>query len=210
MGSLEGVGVMPLSSMIIDREMPVFDVRIAAHLIVDAPPDVVLRAARELDFTTVRTPLLATAMWARGVPDRLRGRAAEPPRRLVLAEGVGLPGWLMLGETDDEVAFGAVGRFWKPSIEWRDVDRSEFAGFAETGWGRIACNFSVRDYGATRTLLSYECRTATTDAESRRRFANYWIAIKPFVAHIMRATVHNIGNAAQQPTAEGVSERKFQ
>jgi hypothetical protein len=42
------------------------------------------------------------------------------------------------------------------------------------------------------TLLSYECRTLTTDPESRRRFLRYWWVIRPFVGHIMRATVTTI------------------
>ena len=69
-----------------------------------------------------------------------------------------------------EIAFGAVGKFWQPVIEWRDVPRAEFNGFAEPGWGKIAANFCVLPYGERSTLLSYECRTVTTDPESRRRF----------------------------------------
>jgi hypothetical protein len=41
----------------------------------------------------------------------------------------------------------AVGKFWQPVIEWRDVPRAEFNGFAEPGWGKIAANFSVLPYG---------------------------------------------------------------
>ena len=76
---------------------------------------------------------------------------------------------MILGErAGTEIAFGAVGVFWHPQIEWHDVARDDFAAFAEPGFGKIACNFSVRPYGAGATLLSYECRTATTDDESRR------------------------------------------
>ncbi|GAY13516.1 hypothetical protein [Mycobacterium sp. shizuoka-1] len=99
----------------------------------------------------------------------------------------------MLGERDGaEIAFGAVGRFWQPVIEWRSVDPTTFRGFDEPGWGKIAANFSVRPYGPGATLLSYECRTATTDPRSRRRFARYWWLIRPFVAHILRATLRQI------------------
>jgi hypothetical protein len=88
----------------------------------------------------------------------------------------------------------AVGKFWQPVIEWRDVPRAEFNGFAEPGWwGTIASNFSVLPYGERSTLLSYECRTLTTDPESRRRFLRYWWVIRPpLVGHIMRATATTI------------------
>ena len=56
-------------------------------------------------------------------------------------------------------------------------------------------------YGAHRTLLTYECRTQTTDADSRQRFLRYWWLIRPFVAHIMRATVATI--AAHASTDAG-------
>ena len=52
-------------------------------------------------------------------------------------------------------------------------------------------------YGAGATLLSYECRTITTDAESRRKFARYWWLMRPFIAHIFRATVRTIRDNAE-------------
>jgi hypothetical protein len=111
----------------------------------------------------------------------------------VIADGTGLPGWLLLGERiGREIAFGAVGKFWQPVIEWRDVPLADFASFTEPGWGKIAANFSVLPYGQSSTLLSYECRTITTDLESRRQFLRYWWLIRPFVRHIMRATLKKI------------------
>lgn len=191
-----GLGVvqsMDQEQMIIDRQLPEYDVVLAVHKIVEADLSSTFTAARELDFLTVRTPLLDGAMWLRGLPDRLRHRAPPPLAKLTLADGAGLPGWLVLGMSEDrELAFGAVGAFWRANIEWRDVPLAEFRDFSEPGWGKIACNFTVRAYGAGRTLLSYECRTATTDAASRRQFARYWWLIRPFVAHIMRAAVSTI------------------
>ena len=150
----------------------------------------------------MRTPLLAVSMWIRGLPQRWSGTAAPALPRLVVADG-GLPGWLMLGERPDrEIAFGAVGKFWQPVIEWRDVAQADFSGFAEPGWGKIAANFSVLPYGESSTLLSYECRTVTTDPESRQRFLRYWWLIRPFVGHIMRATVNQIkANAESSASA---------
>jgi hypothetical protein len=189
-------GAAPL---IIDAAMPTFDVSIAEHIIVRADPATTFRAARELDFLTVRTPLLDAAMWVRGLPARVTRQAATPPPRLVLAEGDELPGWAVLGEQPDrELAFGAVGKFWQPSIEWRDTPAEEFARFAEPGWGKIAASFSVLPYGDDATLLSYECRTVTTDAEARRDFARYWRLVRPFIAHIFRATVRTIRDDAER------------
>jgi hypothetical protein len=188
---------MTTETMIIDEQLPRYDVVCRAHRIVEADAETTWRAAAELDFMTVHTPLMDAAMWVRGLPARLRGKAPPTPARLSLAAGDGLPGWLPLGERKGvETAFGAVGRFWVGTIEWRDVPLTQFAGFDEPGYGKIACNLSVRPYGADRTLLTYECRVATTDPTSHRRFRRYWTVVDPFVAHIMRATVKQIGRDA--------------
>ncbi|MFI5054750.1 MAG: hypothetical protein ACHQDE_10340, partial [Acidimicrobiia bacterium] len=72
-----------------------------------------------------------------------------------------------------------------------------FAAFAEPGWGKIAADFSVVAHGERATLLTYECRTATTDPESHRRFMRYWWIVRPFVGHIFRATLATIREQAE-------------
>ncbi len=108
-------------------------------------------------------------------------------------------------EPGHEIVFGAIGVFWTPTIRWNvAVAPEEFAGFGQPGWGKIACSYSVRPYGARRTLLTYECRTLTTDEGSRRDFERYWWLIRPFVQHIMNATVRTIAarvEASGEPTA---------
>jgi hypothetical protein len=185
--------------MIIDRQLPTYDVVVTEHLTVDAEPMTAFTAARELDFLSVRAPLMDAAMWMRGLPVRLRGRSVPPLPRLMLAQGIGLPGWLSLGErTGRELAFGAVGTFWQPTIKWRNVPEGEFAAFDEPGWGKIACNFTFLPAGSG-TIITYECRTATTDPMSRRRFARYWWLIRPFAAYIMRAALRTIAAEAVRP-----------
>jgi hypothetical protein len=185
--------------LVVDEVMPRFDVSIAEHVIVRAAPSVTFRAALDLDFLRVHTPLLDAAMWARDLPRRVRRRPALAPPRLVLGRGDPLPGWLILGqEPDHEIAFGAIGRFWQPDITWRDVELDEFAAFAEPGWGKVAASFVVTPYGADASLLTYECRTTTTDVSSRRLFARYWRIVRPFVAHILRATVRTIRDNAER------------
>jgi hypothetical protein len=179
--------------MIIDEYLPRYDTAIAEHIVVDADPDATWRTARDLDLLRVHTPLMDAAMWARGLPARLRRRPEPVVKRLSLSDGGALPGWLILGEREgEETAFGAVGKFWQGTIEWRDVPVARFTQFAEPGYGKIACNFSVRPYGHRQTLLSYECRVATTDERARRKFARYWWVVRPFVGHIMRATLATI------------------
>ncbi|MEE2030906.1 hypothetical protein [Rhodococcus chondri] len=181
---------------LLDVHLPAYDVVLTEHLTVEADVATVFRAAQNLDFLTVRTPLLATAFFIRGLPARLSGKPSpELPALRLFADpsSAGLPGWLVLGQVADrEIAFGAVGKFWQADIEWRDVPLERFAGFDEPGWGKIGCHFLVRANGEGRSVVSYECRTATTDPGSRKKMMRYWWIIRPFVGHIMRATLRTI------------------
>jgi hypothetical protein len=196
--------------LLIDSAMPAYDAVIAEHMVVAAGPATTFAAARELDLLTVHSPLLDASMWIRGLPARLTGHAVTTAPKIVIATDMGLPGWTFLGERSNrEIAFGAIGRFWKPTIEWLDVPVADFRGFDEPGWGKIAANFSMLPYDVSATLLTYECRTVTTDPESRRRFLGYWHLIRPFVGHILRATLRQIaanaeGSTARDSSASGV------
>jgi hypothetical protein len=187
------------SGPLLDDTLAAFDVVISESVVVDAPLDATYAAARELDFLRVRTPLAVAAMWVRGLPERFGrdGERAKPPPRLVLAEGDELPGWHVLAEAPGrELVFGAVGRFWKSRIEWHDVPVGEFPTFSEPGFGKIACSLRVGPCG-DQTLLTYECRTTTTSADARAAVARYWWLVRPFVGHIMRATLATIRRDAE-------------
>ena len=192
-----------MSKLIIDECLPAWDVELAEHRLVHAPVEATWRAARDLDLLTVHTPLLDAAMWVRSLPDRIAGRPIPTPPKLTFGgDRPGLPGWVSLGQQENhEIALGAVGKYWQPNIPWRDVPADEFTAFAEPGWGKIATALTTVPYGDGQTLLSYVCRTATTDPQSRRRFSRYWWLVRPFVAYIMRATLRSIAADAEHAPA---------
>lgn len=185
---------------LLDKHLPVYDMAVTEHLVVAAEAAVTYRAVRELDFLTVRSPLLLAAMAVRGLPDRLRGRAPAAPAHLRLTgDDPGLAGWLSLGvDPGHAVAFGAVGTFWTPQIVWHDLRHGDYRDFDEPGWGKIACQIRVHPDGPDRTVVTYECRTGTTDPVSRQSMARYWWLIRPFVSHILRATLKQVRDDAEQ------------
>jgi hypothetical protein len=182
------------TSTLLDAQLPAYDVVLTEHLVIEADTTVVFEAAKNFDFITTRSPFVTVLMTARSVPSRLGGHPAAAPQTLMLARDPGaLPGWLILGEVPGrEVVFGAVGTFWKPRIDWRDLAADEFAAFAEPGWGKIACHLLVRPDGPGRSVLTYECRTATTDTVSQAQMGRYWWLIRPFVAYVLRAVLRTI------------------
>ncbi|MDX6301073.1 MAG: hypothetical protein QOF53_2287 [Nocardioidaceae bacterium] len=184
---------------LLDVQLPTYDVVLTEHLVIEADTDVVFQTAKNFDFMTTRSLLVTAVMTARSVPSRLLGRPVVTPRALLLARDPDvLPGWLFLGEVPGrEVVFGAVGTFWKADIEWHDLPADRFADFAEPGWGKIACHLLVRPDGPDRSILSYECRTATTDPVSQAQMSRYWWLIRPFVSYVLRAVLRTIrGNVA--------------
>jgi hypothetical protein len=200
--------------MLIDQILPEYDATIIEHIVIDAPPDVVYRAAREMDFMNVHSPMLDAAMLLRGLPVRLGrmlpNRPAPPPaptmRLADIFDGSADPGeseaWLALGEVPGtELVFGAIGKVWQPDIDWKPVAVDAFPHFAEPDFAKIAAGFSVRHYGRDRTLLSYEARTAGTDAEASRKFLRYWWLVRRFVHFVMRAAVVTVKDLAEEATA---------
>lgn len=206
-GDLPRVEVTSASPLLVDRFMPHFDATERVHLVVDADLSTTWEALTDLDLARVHSPLMDAAMAARDLPRRVAvalgrtSRPEPPPVELPLVGGVELDGWMALGrEPGSEVAIGAVGRFWTPTIQWYDVEgmtTAEFADFDEPGWGRIVASFSLRPYGEARTLVSYEARTHTTDDDSATRFRRYWSLVRPFVGHIMRATLETLREDAE-------------
>jgi len=179
---------------LLDVHLPTYDVVLTEHLVIEADTGVVFEAAKNFDFMTTTSPLVTALMTARSLPSRVFGRPVVAPQTLMLARDSGaLPGWLLLGEVPGrEVVFGAVGTFWKPDIQWHDLAADQFAAFGDPGWGKIACHLLVRPNGSERSILSYECRTATTDPASKAQMARYWWLIRPFVTYVLRAVLRTI------------------
>lgn len=198
------------SDLVLDEVLADFDETIVAHVVVDALPPVVFTAVRNMDFLDIHSPVMDAAMFLRGLPARIgrwirRGPAPAAPPSFSLADFYSasagdsvLAGWVPLGETPSrEIAFGAAGKVWQPEIEWRRVEPADFAAFAEPGFAKIAASFSMRPYGQRRTLLSYEARTANTDAASRKRFKRYWFLVRIFVGVILRAALRTAKDLAE-------------
>ena len=197
-------------TMLIDRMLPTFDATIVEHSIIEAPPETVYRAVRDMDFMRIHSPLMDAAMFVRSLPDKIAGKlgreiSTKPPPSMRISgmldagdDSVGLPGWIALGENPPhELAFGAVGKVWKADIEWKPIPPETFVEFDEPGFAKIAANFSLRSYGTNRTLLSYEARTAGTDDGARRKFFRYWRVVRRFVGVVMKAAVRTARDIAE-------------
>ena len=202
------------TALLIDGILPQFDETIVEHLVIDATLDTVYAAVRGMDFLEISSPLMDAAMFVRGLPEQIgrkvrreeSARAPDSARLADLFDGTGeselFGDWVGLAEDPPrEIVFGAAGKVWQPEIEWKQVPAAEFAGFDEPGFAKIAAAFSLREYGEDRTLLTYEARTANTDADSKRRFRRYWWLVKVFVGVVMRAALRTAKTLSEKEEA---------
>ena len=194
--------------MLIERALPAYDAVRTEHLVVPGDVVAVYAAVLRADFVQAwrESPAVRVLFGARSLAERVmsvaRGRAfAEPPApaSLRLEDMTGHGEWVRLGENPPhEIAFGTIGRFWAGETQWLEIDADEFAAFAAPGYARIACNLSVRPYGAAHSLVSYECRTQATDPAARRAFLRYWRPLSPFIGVVLRAQLGVVSAEARR------------
>ncbi|QFU82564.1 hypothetical protein [Natronorubrum aibiense] len=189
-------------SLLIDQYLPTYDATQRRHTVVDAAPETTYDAMLEADMMDTG-PVVRGLSRLRDLPARLERliRGTEPaqfPDELTIERLGESDEWVLIDErAHEELVFGTVGTFWKPSIEWLEIDPDDFATFDDPGYAKLAVSLSVRPYGEHRTLLTYEARTATTDDESRRQFERYWRVIGPFAGYLMQRALDRIRTDAE-------------
>ena len=207
-------GAPAARELLINGQLPRFDARSFSAVVVDATPEATYRAVRSLDPGQVgqTVPFMQLMSWMRALPARIGSRhrpgTGSQPEVLSSDQPEALSSeqyrdaFLALAEEPGvEFVIGVIGKFSSPAeLEFRRFQPAEFAGFAEPGFGKVAISFLVVPYGASRSLLCTETRTAITDAETARRFRRYWTAIGPFAAYIMR---HWLALAKQNAERDG-------
>jgi hypothetical protein len=169
---------------LIDDVMPTYDRREIHRRAIGAPDAAVWEAVHELRGDEL--PLARTLMAIRTLGrDRSTGRTVlENFRRMgfrTIAEDPGR-----------ELVVGGVGRFWRASGGLvRLDDREHFTGFDQPGYAKVAFNFTLEG-----GVLSTETRIAGTDPQASRRFALYWLAVRPGSGLIRREWLRAIAKRA--------------
>jgi hypothetical protein len=168
------------SSTLLSEVLPEYDFRERHARRIDAPPDRVFAAVRELSADD--TPAVRLLFRLRG----LHGGTTTP-----IFDQMERFGFEVVAEEPGrELVVAAVGQPWKlrGGARPRGVD---FRTFAEPGYAKMALNWRFED-----GTLSTETRVQLTDANARRSFRRYWLVIRPFSGLIRRAWLSAIARRA--------------
>jgi hypothetical protein len=115
-------------------------------------------------------------------------------------------GFLHLAETEDEVAYGQIGRFWSVDergalVSPRTVE--EFRRFADPGYAVAVISLRTEPLAAAETRLYAETRVRALGPGARLRFRLYWLIIRPFSDLLRRAMLSGIKAKAIAYNAPG-------
>jgi hypothetical protein len=180
---------------LLDVFLPNFEIRDKHSIRVDAPPEMALRAAAELDLNS--SPLVRVIFKGRERILRSRRDTAIRPRGL-LAETKAL-GWGVLAEMPErEIVLGAVTKPWEPNPQFRALPPDEFAAFHEPGYVKIVWTLRANAIGKNASKFSTETRALATDTQARRKFRWYWSLLSPGIIAIRRAMLPAVKAEAER------------
>lgn len=168
---------------LLDRYLPAFHFHETHSVQIAASAERVYRALQEV--TAGEIPLVGVLFWLRALPARLAGGRVSGFRphlsflQQALAPG---GGFLLLDEAPGrELVIGTVGQFWKIQggvYPWL-TDREDFLSFADPRYAKAALSFRLESAPARATRLITETRISTPSPTAHRRFAPYWLLIRP-------------------------------
>jgi hypothetical protein len=180
---------------LLDRFIPACDIVERHHIVCDAPPDVVLAAAREQDLLGL--PLVSAIFRAREIVLRSAPDGRVPPRGL-LAATLSL-GWGVLAEIEDrEIVVGAVTKPWEANVIFRALPPGEFAAFNDPEFVKIVWTLRADPLHGGRSMFRTETRAVATDAAARARFRRYWSFASPGIGLIRLLSLRPLKREAER------------
>jgi hypothetical protein len=183
--------------MLLDDFLPAYEFREFHSIAIDASPERVFAALRELS-TADLSPLIYLMLALRGLPAWLLGKKPSMSfRHGPFLERLYMGGFLPLAEDPGgEIVFGLVGQFWMLTggLATGVTNAATFLAFDDPAFTRAAINLRVHVDARGRTRCSTETRIQASDPATRRKFARYWRIILPGSAFIrvlwLRAIKH--------------------
>jgi hypothetical protein len=143
---------------------------------IDAPPDVVWDELHAVQLTGLPVTVALSAV--RFLPVLLSGSGFGHLHDRPFLDVLPVP--LLASDEPESVVFGGVLQAWRLSggEESPSLDAEDLHAWIRPGWVKAVMDFRLTPvHGGTE--LSSETRVLATDPETRRRFARYWLFVRP-------------------------------
>lgn len=184
---------------LLDRFILRYDVYERHTILVNAPPDVTLAAARNQDILT--SPLISAIFKTRAWVLGSSPETATRPQGLL---GATLSmGWRVLEERPgQEIVVGAATRPWQGNVTFRGISPDAFAAFQEPDYVKIVWTLRVDplDDGGRCQFIT-ETRAVATDTEAAQKFRRYWALASPGISLIRRLGLPSLKASAERSAA---------
>jgi hypothetical protein len=180
----------------LDAFLPEYHFEERHELRIQAPPDRVVAALRQITFDDIGV------MNTLGrIRNAAMGLGVAQPKSNPLA-GVSVIAMMSRGRTgffplelgDRELVFGMAGRPWANAAVRLAPDR--FREWMPPGNVKIAFNFAAEDAGGGWSRVWTETRVQATDSDARRTMARYWRLIYPGSGMIRRSMLDAVRRKA--------------
>ena len=186
---------------LLDEVMPRYDVHERHELWVPAAPTDAFEALKAVSAAEVA--LLGPLM-------RLRMLGRWPGRLDMQAPLIGemeKTGFAHLAECpDEELVFGAIGRFWSPTGNM-PIRFDDFSAFSEPGYAKATMNSRAAPDGEGSRVTT-ETRVLGTDNRASRKLRVYWLVIRPGSGAIRRSWLKAIRRRLERTRPETAPARR--
>jgi hypothetical protein len=165
---------------LLDRFMPAYDVVERHHVRVDAPAEVTLQSAADMDLHA--SPIVRAIFRTRELVMGARAERRLPRPFLKEMRDIG---WGVLAEIPGrQVVMGAVTQPWQANVVFRPLAPAEFRTFQEPGFVKIIWTLRAEPIGEHASVFRTETRAVPTDAFARAKFRRYWSWVSPGIVAI--------------------------
>ena len=183
---------------LLDRFMPVYEVREEHHTFVNAPAATTLSAAQHVslnDSALVRAIFRAREIVLRAQPDA----TGEPAAFVDFAQSIG---WRVLANRPGrEIVFGAVTQPWLPNVVFRGIEPAAFASFQEPDYVKIVWTLRAEPLGPSTSTFSTETRAVATNLSARNKFQRYWATYSAGIVLIRLGALSLVKSQAERLAA---------
>lgn len=191
---------------LLERLMPVYDVREKHQTHVNAPAATTMAAAQQVRFDD--SPFIAAIFRAREMI--LQAKAERSQQSVAFVEFAKSIGWRVVAQRPGrEIVLGAVTQPWMPDVAFRGIEPAKFAAFREPDYVKIVWTLRADPLGPSASTFSTETRAVATDAAARDKFRRYWAAYSPGIVLIRFGALSLVKSQAERLGAARLKTRSL-